>query len=63
MNVSSPIVVDLGRVRKEHVGDLHFGAGSIVNDIEAVMRLVRANTDLESAGRVFLPIVVVYEQA
>jgi hypothetical protein len=63
MSILSPIVVDLGGVRKKDVGDFHTGAGPIVEDIEVVMRSVRANANLDGAKRVFLPIVVVYEQA
>jgi hypothetical protein len=62
MNVASPIVVHLGRVRKEHIGELRSGAGPIVEEIEEVMRLVRMNADVESAKRFFLPVVVVYER-
>ncbi len=62
MSVLSPIVVDLGEVRKEHVGSFHVGAGPIVEDIDVVMRSVRANAELEGPKRVFLPIVVVYDQ-
>jgi hypothetical protein len=63
MNVTSPIVVHLGRVRKEHIGELRAGAGPIVEDIEEVMQLVRMNADLDGAKRIVLPVVVVYERA
>jgi hypothetical protein len=63
MNVASPIVVHLGKVDKEHTGELRGGAGPVVEDIEEVMQLVRRNTDLEGEKRIFLPVVVVYERA
>jgi hypothetical protein len=63
MNVASPIVVHLGKVHKEHIGELRGGAGPVVEDIEEVMQLVRRSTDLEGEKRIFLPVVVVYERA
>ena len=42
MNVASPIVVHLGKVHKEHIGELRGGAGPIVEDIEEVMQMVRS---------------------
>jgi hypothetical protein len=63
MKVTSPIVVHLGKVRKEHIGELRARAGPIVEDIEEVMRLVRMNADLGVANRVVLPVVVVYDRA
>jgi hypothetical protein len=60
MNVTSPIVVDMGSAQKKHVGDLRKGAGPITEDIEEVMRLVRLNADPGGEKRVFLPVVVVY---
>ena len=60
MNVKSPIVIDLGKTRDEHVDQLRSGAGPIVEDLEEVMRLVRLNAGAEDGKRIFLPIVTVY---
>jgi hypothetical protein len=60
MNVTSPIVVDLGTVRKGDIANLRRGAGSIIDDIEEVMRSIRLNLDSGGKGT-FLPVVVVFK--
>jgi hypothetical protein len=62
-NMTSPIVVSLGKTREQHVSQLRIGIGPMVEDLQEVMRLVRENVDLDRKNRVFLPIVVVYTEA
>jgi hypothetical protein len=62
MSVTSPLVVDLGKVRKQQIDELRRGVGSIVEDVAEVMKIVRTNADLEREKRVFLPVVVLYER-
>jgi hypothetical protein len=63
MSVTRPIVVDLGKVREEHLDALSAGSGPIVAEIEEVNRLVCSHPDLDRAKRIFLPVVVVYDRA
>jgi hypothetical protein len=63
MSVTQPIVVDLGKVRKEHIDALSAGSGPVVAEIEEVNRLVCSDPDLGGAKRIFLPVVVVYDRA
>jgi hypothetical protein len=60
MNVTSPIVISLGRAQREQVDQLRSGAGQILEDIEEVMKLVRLSAGKEGEKRVFLPVVAVY---
>jgi hypothetical protein len=62
MNVTSPIVINLGRAQKGHVSDLRKGTGPITEDMEETVRLVRLNADPGDGKRFFLPVVVVYGQ-
>ncbi len=60
MNITSPIVIYLGRTRNEQVDQLRSGAGQILEDIEEVMKLVRSSAGENGEKRVFLPVVAVY---
>jgi hypothetical protein len=63
MTVASPIVIDLGRVPSREIDLLRQGRGQLVEDLAAVMRLVRLRAaDPDSAARIFLPIVAVYRR-
>jgi hypothetical protein len=62
MSVTSPLVVSLGKVRKQQIDELRRGVGPIVEDVAEVMKVVRTNADLEREKRVFLPVVVLYER-
>jgi len=62
-NVTSPIVIDLGKTQEEHVRALNGGAGELAGEVEEVLRLVRRDADAECGKRVFLPIVAIYAPA
>jgi hypothetical protein len=62
MNVARPIVVDLGKVRQEHIEALSAGSGPLVAEIEEVNRLLCSHPDFDAAKRIFLPVVVVYDR-
>jgi hypothetical protein len=61
--VKSPIVVDLGKTRRADVDELRNCAGRLVEDVEQVMRLVRADLDAQDDKRILLPLVVIYSKA
>lgn len=60
MSVTRPIVVDLGKVRQEHIEALSAGSGPLVAEIEEVNRLLCSHPDLDAANWIFLAVVVVY---
>ena len=62
-NVTSPIVIDLGKTREEHIRALRDGSGKLAEEIEEVLRLVRRDTDADGGRRVFVPIVAIYAPA
>jgi hypothetical protein len=55
-------MVDLGKVRPEHVEALSAGSGPLVAEIEEVNRLLCSRPDLDAAKRILLPVVVVYDR-
>ena len=62
MRVTRPIVVDLGKVRPEHIEALSAGSGPLIAEIEEVNRLLCSHPDLDAAKRILLPVVVVYDR-
>jgi hypothetical protein len=62
MNITPPIVVDLETVREVDVDLLRSGTGALIDDVREVMRQVRTSAGPERAGRVFVPVVVVYSE-
>jgi hypothetical protein len=63
-NITPPIVVDLGRVRKEQVDRLsRADAGPVADDIAEALRCIGANPLVAGAERVLVPVVVIYAPA
>jgi hypothetical protein len=60
MNISTPIVIDLGNVRNAEITELFEGAGQLQEDVNEVLRLVYLNTADKLDNRVFLPVIAVY---
>lgn len=61
MNITSPIVVDLGKAREESIRQLQNGVGQLVEDVQEVVSRVRSSS-ADRPGRVLVPVVVVYDQ-
>jgi len=62
MSVTRPIVVDLGKVRQEHIEAFSARSGPLIAEMEEVNRLLCRHPDLDAAKRIFLPVVVVYDR-
>lgn len=62
MNITSPLVVDLGKTHEEAITQFRSGRGQLVDDVQEVMRRVRSSTGPERPGRIFVPVVVVYRR-
>lgn len=61
--VGPPLVIDLGKLDREDVGELVSGAGKVLDDIDMAMNLVCQHIEVEGDVRVLLPVVVVYTEA
>jgi hypothetical protein len=53
-----PVVIDLGKVSNAQIKELFAGAGKLQEEIEEVMRLMKAAP--EGYGRILVPVVAVY---
>jgi len=62
-NVAPPIVLELGKISRDEVRKLREGQGQVAEDVEEAMRLLRQKAGPDRAGRVFVPIVVLYTKA
>jgi hypothetical protein len=60
--VGPPLVIDLGRIEREDVGQLLSGAGTVLDEVDMAMGLVCQRIDSNGSDRVLLPMVVVYTQ-
>lgn len=59
MNITSPIVVDLGKTRKETITQFRSGSGQLAEDVQEVMRQVRSSAGPERPGRIFVPVIMI----
>lgn len=62
MNITPPIVVDLGETREGAVTQFRSGHGQLVEDVKEVLRQVRSSARPERPGRIFVPIVLIYRR-
>ena len=56
----APLVIDLGRIEREDIDQLVSGAGTVLDEVDMAMGLVRQRIDFNGSDRVLLPMVVVY---
>ena len=59
MEIGSPIVIDLGKVRNADIKELFSGKGKLLEEVNEVMRLLKAAQG--SSGRILVPIVAAYD--
>jgi hypothetical protein len=57
-----PIVVDMGKKSRKQIKNLKRGKGRLVDDVAAVVDEVKANWGSNSAGKEFVPVVIVYRK-
>ncbi len=58
--MTQPIIVDLGRKSRKKIKDLKNGRGPLWNDVQDVIDEVKESMGDEAAGKVFVPVVMVY---
>jgi hypothetical protein len=61
MEIGSPIVIDLGKVRNADFNELFTGKGKLLEEVHEVIRLLKAAE--ESSNRILVPIVAAYDLA
>lgn len=58
----TPVVVDLGKVRRKHVKALKRGEGKLVDEVVDVLDDVVEEVGDELAGSTLVPVVLIYER-
>jgi hypothetical protein len=60
--IMAPIIVSLGKKRKKQIKRLKRGKGRTMDEVLDVVDQVQANLGDQAAGKILVPIVVVYRQ-
>jgi hypothetical protein len=61
MNFVTPLVIELGEAAEADVEALLEGKGTLADDIEEVMRLIRQHASASKDARIFVPVVAIYD--
>lgn len=60
--ILTPIIVSLGKKKKKAIKRLKRGKGRAMDDVMDVVEQVQVNLGEQAAGKVIVPVVVVYRQ-
>ena len=61
-DVTAPIIVSLGKKKKKAIKRLKRGKGSTMDEVMDVIDQVQANLGEQAAGKILVPVVIVYKQ-
>ena len=59
---ASPIVIDLGKVRRKRIEQLERGEGPLVDEVQQAVDKLRAGLGAELDGKVLVPVVLLYRR-
>ena len=62
VQVVTPVVLELGKVRPKRIKAFKKGRGKLMNEVLDVLDEVASELDEEVEGKIFVPIVMVYEK-
>jgi hypothetical protein len=60
--ITTPIIVSLGKKKKKVIKRLKRGKGAAMDEVLDVVEQVQANLGDDAAGKVIVPVVVIYRQ-
>jgi hypothetical protein len=60
--MTSPVIIDLGRQKTKMLNDLKKGEGKLWEEVLEVAEEVKEMLGVEAEGKVFIPIVMLYKQ-
>jgi ribosomal protein L7/L12 len=60
--ITTPIIVSLGKKKKKVIKRLKKGRGAAMDEVLDVVEQVQANLGDDAAGKVIVPVVVIYRQ-
>jgi len=61
-DVTAPIVVSLGAQSRKRIRQLRRGKGRLMEDVADVVDQVRSSFGDQAAGKVFVPVVLIYRR-
>lgn len=61
-DAATPIVIDLGTVKRKRIKRLKRGEGPLVEEVEQVVAGVRERLGAEAEGKELVPVVVLYRR-
>ncbi len=61
VEMTQPIVIDLGRQKNKAIKDLKDGKGQLWDDMLEVVEEVKERLGEDASGKIFVPIVMVYK--
>ena len=59
---TSPIVVDLGKVRQSRIKRLKKGKGPLMDEVEEVLAQVTEELGEQAEGKTLVPVVILYRR-
>ena len=62
VEVVTPIIIDLGKVKRKRIKALKKGRGRLVDEVAEVLEEVRASLGDDGAGKQLVPIVMIYRR-
>ena len=62
VEVTNPIIVDLGKQRPKRIKGLKRGEGKLMNEVADVLEEVVVNLGDEIDGKTLVPVILVYEK-
>ena len=62
LEVTPPMVVDLGKQRRSRIKDLKRGRGKLMDDVHNVVDRVVAEFGDQANGKQFIPVVIVFRK-
>ena len=60
--ITAPIIVSLGKKKKKAIKRLKRGKGGMMDEVMDVIEQVEANLGEQAAGKIIVPVVVIYRK-
>lgn len=60
--MTQPVIIDLGRKRSKRIRELKRGEGKLWDEVFDVMEEVKDTLGQDAAGKVLVPVVMIYEK-
>ena len=60
--ITAPVIVSLGTQKKKAIKQLKRGKGRVMDEVADVVAQVQTNLGEQAAGKIILPVVVIYRR-